>query len=449
MSLRQARRTDVPEHLVPWAVAATLLAAVGVVASVWRPTAPAAVPVATDLDSFEPAVLAVVDAYRGPRYVAAFAGTAVGVAVPVLVATTRVGQRWVQRLAGPRAHAPWRAGLVAGTVAVATSIAVLPIAVWIGVVHDGRWGFRTQGPGAWLADRALVSSGRWLGVAAAAMVLVVVMRRWPRSWPYRVTVLGTATAAVLVLLHPVLFQPLRLTTTPLPPGETRAVVEEVVAASHVPGVPLLVGDASRRTTRVNAFVTGLGPTERVVLYDTLLALPPEQVAAIVAHELAHHEHRDLERGVLLVATALLPSSLLLRRILATGWATSVARARGPTDPRLIAVVLAAVAVLEVVGQPAANLVSRRLEAAADARAVEMTGDPATFVRTARVFTVRDLSAPDPPPAVRFLFATHPSIGERIRQAAALSDDPAALPAVADLRADERAIEHAAIRADPP
>jgi hypothetical protein len=66
---------------------------------------------------------------------------------------------------------------------------------------------------------------------------------------------------------------------------------------------------------MNALITGLGPTEQVVLYDTLLELPAPQVAAVLAHELAHQEHADLARGTLLTATAALVGLLLLRRVL--------------------------------------------------------------------------------------------------------------------------------------
>lgn len=449
MTTGSTSEAGAPERVLPWMLVAVGLAVVAAALSVWRPTAPAIGIVETDLDQFDPAVLAAVEAYRGPRYVAVLANTILGVAVPLGVVVTRAGRRWVARLAGGRAHTPVRAGLVAFAVMVVSSAAVLPLAAWTRIVHDGRWGFRTQSAWGWLGDWLLASSGTWIAYAVGAMVLVASMRRWPASWPYRFTVFGTAVAIVGVLAHPLVIQPLFVSMTPLPDGPVREAVEEVVTAADASGVPLFVGDSSRRTTRLEAVVTGLGPTTRVVIGDNLLELSPSEVAIVVAHELAHHEHRDLERGALLAATVLLPVTLLLRRVLAAPVAARVAGARAPTDARLIAVAVAVVAVLELAGQPVVNGLSRRAEAAADARAIELTDDAASVIRTVRAFTVRDLVPPRAPGVVRVLYGTHPSVEERIRQAVALAADPAQLPDLVTLQSEEGAIAHPAVRDGPP
>ncbi len=449
MSLDSARSDARRERVTPWAVVAVALALVGAALSIWRPRAPAVGGISTDLADFTPSVLAAVDAYRAPRYAIVLAATVIGVAVPVLVAVSRRGRRWIDRVAGPAANSPFRAGLVAATVAAATSAAVLPLSAWVRIVHDGRWGFRTQSALSWFGDWLTVSAIRWAGYAVGALVLVVAIRRWPQSWPYRLTVLGPLAAGIVVMLHPVVFLPLLMPIEPLADGPDRDVVEEVVAAAGEPDLPLLVAEASRRTTRVNALVTGLGPTERIVLYDNLLELPSERVAAVVAHEIAHHQHRDIERAVALAPTALLPGLLLLRRLLGSGLAGRLARPRGPADPRLIATAMAFAAVATLAAQPVGNHLSRQLEAAADARAVEITGDAGTVVRLTRVFTVRDLSPPHAPDVFRFLYATHPSVRERIHQAVALADDPERLPDLDTLMSEEAEFEHPAVEQGPP
>lgn len=439
-----ARPGSRPERVAPWGVAALALAVAGASLSIWRPTAPVVGNVPTDLATFSDGVLAAVDAYRGPRYVVGVVATLLEVAVPVAVVLSPVGRRLIARVAGPAAHSPWRAGLVAVAIAAATWAAIWPLAAWSRVVHDGRWGFRTQSALAWFGDWLMVSGIRWIGYGLGAVVLVVAIRRWPRSWPYRLTVLGPLIAAVVILVHPVAFLPLLYSIDPLPDdGPAATAIDEVVAAAGEADVPLVVVDESRRSTRVNAFVTGLGPTRRLVLFDTLLELPPERVAAVVAHELAHAEHRDIERGLALAPTALLPALVLLRRLLSAGAVERLVQPRGPTDPRLMAVPMAFAAVAMLVGQPVANHISRQLEAAADARAVEITGDASTLVRATRVFTVRDLAPPHAPELVRFLYATHPSVRERILQTVALADDPAALPELDLLEAEEAELAHPA------
>ena len=432
------------ESVRVWAVLAAGLAVAGAAASWFRPLAPELPPPVTDLAVFTPEVLEAVATYRGPRAVVAVVATVLQVAVPLGVVLTPWGRAAVVRIAGPLERSARRAALVAGVVSVATSVVLLPLAYWSRVVHDGRWGFRTQSAGAWLRDWLVVSAGRWVAVAALVALLVAAIARWPRSWPYRLTVLGTVIAIAIVFVHPVVLQPVVLPTGPLVDGEHRAAIQAVLDAAGDPDLTVVVGAASRRTTRVNAQAVGLGPTARIVLHDTLLDLPPAQVASVVAHEVAHHQHRDLPRGVLLTATALLPGLLVLRRVLATERVRRSVTARGPADPRVIAVVLAFVAVVELVGTPATNLVTRRLEAAADARAVELTRDPATLIGATRVFTVRDLSQPEPATWITVLYRTHPSVTQRVEQAVAIAErDGLPLPTRDDLEVEEAVHLHPA------
>lgn len=436
------------ERVLPWALLAVALAAVGVVASVWRPLAPATGPVDTDLTRFSADVMAAVEAYRGPRYLVAGLSAALGVLVPVVLALSRRGRALVGRVAGPATHAPLRAAGVAVLASVLSSLATLPLAAWVRIVHDGRWGFRTQPWTGWVVDWLTVSAGTWLTMGALAALLLGAVRRWPRSWPYRLTVAGTALGTVVLVLHPLVLQPVLLPTAPLADQDVPPAAREVVEAMGAQDLPLYVGAASQRTTRVNAVVTGLGPTERVVLYDTLLDLPEEQVRSVLAHELAHWQHRDLLRGLLAVPTAMLPALLLLRAVVWSSASRRHAHARSRTDPRLVAGVVAVAAVLELLGTPIANGVSRRAEAAADHRALEVTQEPGMQVATARAFTVRDLSAPRPPGWVQLLYGTHPTIAERIEAAVAASD-PDRLPTRAELEAAERDVAHPAVREGPP
>lgn len=429
-------------------VLAGTLAVVGVVVTVWRPLAPPLGAVDTSLDDFGRAVTATVLEYRGTRWVATAGSILLGILVPFAAVATRRGRDLVERLAGPVEHRPRRAALIAVVLMLGVSIARLPIALWIGYLRDGAWGFRTSSLAVWLRDWALTIGGRLLTAAVLAALLVWAIRRWPRSWTSRLALGGTALSAAFVLLHPLVVQPLTMTTTPLAEGPAREVVEDLLERAGQPDVPILVGDASTRTSRVNAFFTGLGPTRRIVLYDNLLELPPDQVRYVVAHELAHREHADLARSVALGAAGILVGLVLLRRVLEAPGIAATLRLRGPSDPRMIALVVVLVAVAELVSLPVVNLVSRRAEAAADHRALELTGDPGFLAATARTFVVRDLSTPDPPWWVRQLYGSHPSPDARIRAAVAFAEArDLPLPDVEDLREAERSVWHPAIDAD--
>lgn len=421
---------------------ALALAVLGLVVTVWRPVAPPLPDGVPPQATFDAELLATIAEYRAPKLVLAPLFTLLSVALPVAIAASARARRFLARVTRDRAAAPWRAGLVAVLVLVVTWAVTLPIAAWLGIVHEGRWGFRTATPAAWLRDQLLVASGRWLAVGAGVALILAARARWPRSWPYRVTVAATLAAGVLVVVHPVLLQPLLLNTSPLAPGPARDAVEEVLAGSTFADVPVVVADASRRTTRINAFIAGIGPTEHVVLYDTLLELPPRQVAAVLAHELAHQEHADLARGTLLTATAALVGTLVLGLVLDAPGVRRRTGARGPGDPRLVLTLVAAAAVLELLGTPVAGAVSRRLEAAADHRALELGADPVEVVRTVRTFVVRDLAAPDPAWAVQAFYGTHPSPEARLRAAVAAAHRQGhVLPGPEELAEAERAIRH--------
>lgn len=433
------------ERVAPWALAALALAIAGIVVTVWRPLAPPVGGGTGELGRFGADVLSTVRDYRQPRYLVAVVATTLGVVVPLVFVASAWGRRRVASWSGPGEGGAVRAALVALRISVVTSLMVLPLAVYVGIVHDGRWGFRTRSTPGWFFDWLLRATGRWLMVAVLVAALLVAVRRWPRSWPYRVTVAGTALVAGFVVLHPLVVQPLFLPTGPLAEGPARDAITAVLERGDAADLPIHVGEASRNSTRVNALVTGLGPTERVVVYDNLLELTPDQIGVVVAHELAHHEHRDLPRGVALSATALLAGGLVLRRLLAAGGVQGAVGARHPADARMAAVVLAAVALGELAGNPVANLVSRRAEAAADARAVELTREPALLLTTTRVFTVRDLSDPDPPRLMRWLYGSHPTVSERIDYLEAwAAQHDIALPGLDEVQIGEADQRHPAI-----
>lgn len=431
----------------PWGPAvvtlAAALAAVGLLVNLARPLAGIGT-AATELDSFIPEVLRAVADYHAPRRVATAVALVLAVAVPLWFVMTSLGRRVVRWVVSSGQRAT-RGALLAVAIAVAVSVAGLPLDVWIGYVHEGRWGFRTADALDWSRDWVLAEALTWVLAAVVGAALVAAVRRWPSGWHWRLMIAGLVLTGLLGLLYPVVIQPLFLDTRPLEAGPARTAVEEVLVAAGEPELPILVADASRRTTRVNALVAGLGPTRRVVLYDNLLELPPRQVGLVTAHELAHREHADILRGTLLTSAGLLVSLLVLRWVWHAPWLRERLDARGVADPRLVAGALAAAAVLELAGMPAAGWFSRRAERAADERAMELTGDPATLATTSRVFTVRDLADPTPPSWVHLLLGTHPTVEDRIRHAAGYAAETGAeLPGVAAVRRDERDLRHPAI-----
>lgn len=404
---RSSRRRYRTPALTAAVLGAGLAAAI-VLTTPWNPLGadlPGGPTVPTAGRDFTGAQIARIAAYRSAVHPWGWASLAVGIVTVVLLGFTRAGARLVDRVARPFGRG-WAWRVLAGTPAVLAVVrlaTLVPDAGAHNVAVD--YGLSTQGWAGWLADY-----GRSYLVAAvpttlALLALYALARRLPRRW----WAPAAAAAAVLVVAgsfgYPLLVEPVFNSFRPLPAGPLRSSLLVLADRAGVRVDDVLVADASRRTTALNAYVSGFAGTRRIVLYDTLLrSAPPEQVRVVVAHELGHAKRRDVLRGTLIGAGAAAFGVTLLFLVLPAG----AGRA-----PRTLALVLAWASIGQYAALPVVNLVSRRVEARADIAALDLTRDPATFVAVQRTLAVRGLTALDPPPWAYYWFATHPTPPERI------------------------------------
>jgi STE24 endopeptidase len=350
---------------------------------------------------------------------AAWSALAVGLVIALLLGVTPLGARLVS-LAGRPFGDHWIAQAVLGGLAVMllADLLTVPFAAWRQTVLT-RYGLSTQGWGGWAVD--LLKSYAVSAVIGALVLLgfYSVVRLAPRWW----WAWGAAGAALLVVLLsfvlPVLVEPVFNRFTPMAAGPLRTELMSLAARDGVPVRDVLVADASRRTRAVNAYVSGLGPTRRVVVYDTLLReATPEEVTSVVAHELGHAKDRDVWTGTLLGA---LGAALAVVALYLIGSWSPLLRLAGVdsiAQPVAFPLLIALVTVAGLVATPAQSLVSRRVEARADAHALALTGDPATFEAMQRRLAGVNLSDPDPPRWEYLWSASHPSTVERMAAARA-------------------------------
>jgi STE24 endopeptidase len=277
-------------------------------------------------------------------------------------------------------------------------------------------GLATQGWGGWAGDLVKATAIGAVLTGAGAALFLALMRRFRSRW----WIAGAAAAVVIevlfVWLAPVVLAPVFNRFEKLPEGRTR---DDITALARTAGVDVgdvFVVDASRRTREANAFVTGLGQTKRVVLYDTLVErFSPAEVRLVVAHELGHVKNRDLLRGMLWVAVVA-PAGMYVVKLLTERWA-----ARGnavPGAPGSLPAFALALALVAFAGTVVSNQLSRRVEARADTFALELAGEPRQFIDMERRLAVSNLADPDPPQALVWLFGTHPPAIERIGAAVA-------------------------------
>src|SRR6266540_199685 len=254
--------------------------------------------------------------------------------------------------------------------------------------------------------------GHWLAEALLGGLAIVLLGQ--------VVVL---LVALLSFVFPVLVEPIFNKFTPMPDSPLRTELMALAQRDGVPVKDVLVADASRRTTAVNAYVSGYGPTRRIVVYDTLLeAGSDSDVVEVVAHELGHAKQNDVVVGT--VIGALGASAAVCGLYLLGSWSGLLRRAGldgDPSDlanPRALALLIAVVTVIGLVSTPVQSLISRRIEARADEHALELTQDPVAFEKMQRRLALRNLSDVDPPAWEQWIFGDHPTTAERIAAARA-------------------------------
>jgi STE24 endopeptidase len=345
----------------------------------------------------------------------AYGSLALGRVVAAFFGRTRWGSRLVGGVPG---H---------GTVkAVAGTALLLALGQLITLPFDARaetalrkYGLSTQTWAGWTDDRLRGLAVQVVLTGISVLVVLALVRRLPSTW----WAAGAVAAVLLTMggsyVYPVLVEPVFNHFTPMQQGPLRS---DLLALADKDGLhvkDVLVADASRRTTSLNAYVSGIGNSRRIVVYDTLLREATDrEVELVVAHELGHAKRQDVlvgtTIGALLGAAGvcglflLLSSSRLLTRV----------GADGAGDPRVLPLVLFLAVLTPLLLAPLSNVVSRHVEARADLHSLELTGDVPTFVSAEQRLARANLSDLDPNPLVYAFFFTHPSSPQRIALARA-------------------------------
>ncbi len=365
--------------------------------------------------------------YHRPLYAAAATQLALQLVVLGLIAFGPLGDWLFDRVEGWS----WWAQVVGFTALIdaVTTVVALPISVWTSFVRERRWGFSTQDLAGFAADRAKAFA---LGVvlsAAAFVGLVGTARALPRVWPVVAAAGGATLALALGFVAPLVVEPLFNRFRPLDDLRLATELRALADRAQTPIKEVLVADASRRTRKANAYVSGLGRTRRLVLYDTLLAqATPDEVGLVLAHELGHRRAHHLVKAMLLGMFGIAGFVLLLWALLR--WPelrTQIGAPGGARDPRVVAFVLLLAATLELVGMPFGAALSRRWEREADRFSLDLTNDLAVFEATHRSLATSNLSDLDPPRPIYLAFFSHPTAVERIEAARRLVTDSRRAP----------------------
>lgn len=291
----------------------------------------------------------------------------------------------------------------------------LPFAFYQGHLLEHQYGLSTQSTRHWLADQGKgVLLGLALAVVGSSMVFAA-LRATAEHWWWLSAGIFAAGMVVMARLAPVVLLPMFYTFKPIerPDLVARLLVLAEKARTDVVGVFEWV--LSSHTRKANAALAGMGRTRRILLSDTLLAdYSEDEIEVILAHELAHHVHGDLWRGIatqtlLLFGGFFLADQVLQRTADAAGF-------RGLSDPAALPLLMLVAGAWSCLMLPFVNALSRAQERAADRYALDTTRNVDAFVTAMKRLSQQNLAEEYPSALVRWIFHSHPPIRERIEAA---------------------------------
>jgi STE24 endopeptidase len=302
---------------------------------------------------------------------------------------------------------------VGAALSVTLTVVNLPIAA-ISRQRAKDVGLVTQDWIGWAGDVVKSTAISAVFAAAGGAILVFAIRRFRRRWWIPASVVVVAFGVISIYANPIVIDPLFNKFTRVE-GPLRSEVVGLADKADVKVGEVYEMDASRRTTAANAYVTGLGGTKRVVIYDNLLKeFSPDAVEGVVAHELGHVHYDDVPHGLLYLLIVTPFGMLAVARL------GEAMMRRGATTP--VPAVALAIALIVPAMTMISNQLSREVEARADRFSIRLTQDPDGLIEFQRKITVQNVGDPDPPGWVAFLLGTHPTAVQRIGQALALSPD---------------------------
>lgn len=341
-------------------------------------------------------------------------GLALSVTYLLVLIETRAATHLTEYLA--RWTTAWwlELGIVLLVLAGAYRLVTLPLHWLGGYWLPRRFGLLHQPFRRWLWDAVKAGLiGGMLGLLAV-LIIYALLRVTPWWWLWGAAIF-LAGYALLALVAPIWLVPLFYRLTPLPDG---LLLTRLLALARRVGVPVtgvFVVDQSRKSRTANAAVTGLGRTRRILLFDTLLdEFTPEEVEAVLAHELAHQLHGDIRRGLLVQGALTLVTFWIAD--LALRWGVGWLGLDGPADIAGLPLFGLILMLVSLAALPVANGWSRRVEWQADRFALRTIPDPRAFIRSMERLATLNLAEREPHRLEELFLYSHPAIERRIAHA---------------------------------
>ena len=346
-----------------------------------------------------------------------FTGIAAVAVLFVLLIYTGAARRIDEAVSARVSSFPLRVLICFLVIFIIYTAVLFPLRFYRSYIVEHRYGFSNHTFGGWLGDFFKGSAVSLVLGVILAVGFYWLLKASPRWWWLLATGAFAVYAAVVILLMPVLIDPLFNKFTPM---QDRQMKEDIINLARKAGIEVgevLVMDASRRTSHTNAYFTGFGHTKRIVLYDTLVDRHTKpEILSVIAHEIGHWKFAHIYKGYILGILGTLLVILLIK--FAGGWLVSRMPLGTETlaSPATIPLVFLIIFLCNLFSMPVQNAISRGFERQADRTALELTGDGDTFVNMQVKLSRINASDPDPPALIYYWFYTHPTTMERIAAA---------------------------------
>jgi STE24 endopeptidase len=304
-----------------------------------------------------------------------------------------------------------------GFLLLLNEVGSLPLAFYSGFFLEHRYGLSNERAGRWLVDQVKSFALGFVLSSAAATIVYAAIRYSPHGWWLPAGLMLAAIVAGLTNIAPVLLLPIFYQVKPLNRESLRVRLVDLADRAGATVLGAYEWGLGAKTRKANAALAGLGTTRRILVSDTMLAeYSDDEIEVVLAHEIGHHVHGDIWKGILFESALILAGLYVARRVL-EGLAPALGF-RGSADVGAMPLLLLASGAVSFVMLPLAHAMSRAFERSADRFALTLTRNPAAFVSAMRRLAAQNLAEEQPSRLVQMLFYSHPPVCERIAAAQA-------------------------------
>jgi len=299
---------------------------------------------------------------------------------------------------------------------VAMTILSFPLAFFSGFIHEHKWNFSNHTVKSWLWEQIKSFFVGFIFFILILGMLLWIMAITPHWWWLGAALAMAFVSVIFATLFPVIIAPIFNKYTPIKNEELTSALDGILVRGGLKSSGFFKEDMSRQTKKENAFLAGLGKTRRVVLGDNLCKnMTVPEIESIIAHEVGHHKYRHIWKNIGIGTLQQLLIFFVIHSLLRWTFPKFLLS----TQSNLSLFPVFAILLGGVSGflfAPLNNALSRSFEKQADGYALADIKEKVAFMTALAGLADRNLSNAYPEWWVKFLYYSHPPIGERLKMA---------------------------------